>query len=86
MKSLLLAGAAVLWGPRPFAGAVLHLRQGTGLMAEWDSRQFNLGAFATLWKRWTLQAGLLDGRQLTFGTSYAVSLLSTKPQSAHEMR
>jgi hypothetical protein len=59
----------------PFGGAVLHYKNVGGVMAEWDSRHVNVGAYARLFKCWTIQAGLLDGKQLTAGTSVAINLL-----------
>ena len=44
-------------------------------MVEWDSQHLNVGAYALLFKHWTIQAGLLNGDQLTAGTSYSVPLL-----------
>jgi hypothetical protein len=59
----------------PFGGAVLHYKKVGGVMAEWDSRHVNVGAYARLFNCWTIQAGLLDGKQLTAGTSVAINLL-----------
>ncbi|REA64493.1 hypothetical protein DSL64_02800 [Dyadobacter luteus] len=59
----------------PFGGAVLHYKNLGGVMAEWDSKHVNVGAYARLFKVWTIQAGLLDGKQLTAGTSVAINLL-----------
>ncbi|HEV7349182.1 YjbH domain-containing protein [Telluribacter sp.] len=58
----------------PFGGLSLNYQQKAGLMAEWDSQRVNVGGYATLFKRWTIQAGLLNFDQLTFGTSYTVPL------------
>jgi hypothetical protein len=58
----------------PFGGVVVRFRGNTGLMAEWDSQHLNLGGYATLFNRWTIQAGVLNFDQITIGTSYAVSL------------
>lgn len=67
----------------PFGGIKLAFAQRAGLMAEWDSQHLNVGAYALLFKRWTLQAGVLNGAQFTFGTSYAVPLLrKLKPTPA----
>lgn len=63
----------------PFGGAILHYKNVGGVMAEWDSKHVNVGAYARLFKVWTIQAGLLDGKQLTAGTSVAINLL--KPSS-----
>lgn len=59
----------------PFAGLSLHLKKRVGLLLEWDSQHLNVGAFATLWKHWTVQGGLLNGDQVTLGSSYQFSLL-----------
>lgn len=59
----------------PFGGAALRYKKWGGVMVEYDSKHINAGAFVTLFKRWTIQAGLLNGDQVMFGTSYAVSLL-----------
>jgi hypothetical protein len=59
----------------PFGGAVLHYKNAGGVMAEWDSKHVNVGAYVRLFKVWTIQAGLLDGKQLTAGTSVAINLL-----------
>jgi hypothetical protein len=61
----------------PFGGAALRYRKWAGIMAEYDSKHINAGAFVTLFKRWTIQAGLLNGDQVMFGTSYTVSLLKS---------
>lgn len=63
----------------PFGGFNLRLDNKVGLMAEWDSQHFNAGLYTTLFKRWTIQAGILNFDQITFGTSYAVNML-TLPQ------
>lgn len=59
----------------PFGGVALHFRKQAGLMLEYDSQHINVGAYATLFKRWTVQAGLLNGDQVMFGTSFGVNLL-----------
>ncbi|MBD2753295.1 YjbH domain-containing protein [Spirosoma validum] len=58
----------------PFGGIALRFKQNLGGMLEWDSRHLNVGAYAKLFERWTLQAGVINFDQITFGTSYAVSL------------
>jgi hypothetical protein len=58
----------------PFGGISVHYRSISGLMAEWDSQQLNLGAFVTVRKHWTVQAGILNLDQFTVGTSYALGL------------
>ncbi|WP_198174889.1 YjbH domain-containing protein [Spirosoma arboris] len=58
----------------PFGGIAFRYKQKLGGMIEWDSQQLNLGAYAKLFDRWTMQAGVINFDQITFGTSYAVSL------------
>jgi hypothetical protein len=60
----------------PFGGFALRFENKVGLMAEWDSQHFNTGLYATLFKRWTVQAAILNFDQITFGTSYAVNTLT----------
>ncbi len=59
----------------PFGGAVLHYKKWGGVMAEWDSKHVNVGAYTRLFNCWTIQAGWLNADQLTVGTSVAVNLL-----------
>ncbi len=59
----------------PFGGVKLSFAKKAGLMVEWDSQHVNVGAYALLFKHWTVQAGLINGDQLTLGTSYALNLL-----------
>lgn len=68
----------------PFGGAVLHFRKQAGLMVEYDSQNINVGAYATLFKHWTVQAGLLNGDQFMFGTSFGVNLLKLPRQLRKE--
>lgn len=68
----------------PIAGIKASLSRKGGLMAEWDSQHLNLGGYATLFKHWTVQAGVLNFDQLTVGTSYAFSLLPTKQTARHD--
>ncbi|WP_158552539.1 YjbH domain-containing protein [Spirosoma telluris] len=58
----------------PFGGASFTYKKKAGGMIEWDSRHLNLGAYATLFNHWTVQAGVINFDQITFGTSYSVSL------------
>lgn len=58
----------------PFGGLVLRYRQIGGLLVEWDSQHLNVGAYATVAKRWTVQGGWLSSQAVTLGTSYAFSL------------
>ncbi|MCF0055151.1 YjbH domain-containing protein [Dyadobacter sp. CY356] len=55
-------------------GLNLHYGQKGGLLFEWDSKHFNVGAYGKLFKKWTVQAGILNFDQVTFGTSYALNL------------
>ncbi len=59
----------------PIGGMKLDFAKKGGLLVEWDSQHLNVGAYALLFKHWTVQAGLLNGDQLTIGTSYAVQVL-----------
>lgn len=59
----------------PFGGVQVDFREKGGLMAEFDSKHINLGAYATLFGRWNVQAGLLNFDQVTLGTAYTFSLL-----------
>lgn len=71
----------------PVGGLNLRLEKKAGLMLEWDSQQFNMGVYARLFKRWTVQAGLLNFNQITFGTSYGLDLLHSPnetPGWAHD--
>ncbi|MBO0947789.1 YjbH domain-containing protein [Fibrella sp. HMF5405] len=64
----------------PFGGVSLNFARKGGVMAEWDSQHLNVGAYTTLFNHWTIQAGLLNGEQLTVGTSYKVNLLRSQKQ------
>ncbi len=59
----------------PIGGVNLNFAKKGGLLVEWDSQHVNVGAYALLFKHWTVQAGVLNGNQLTIGTSYAVQVL-----------
>jgi hypothetical protein len=61
----------------PFGGVQLAYREKAGLLLEYDSQRVNVGAYAQLWKRWNIQAGLLNFRALTLGTAYTFPLLKT---------
>jgi hypothetical protein len=67
-----------------FGGVSISYKKWGGLMAEYDSKHFNAGAFVTLFKSWTIQAGLLNGDQITFGTSYSVSLLKPSKRTLQD--
>ncbi|MBA4850536.1 YjbH domain-containing protein [Emticicia sp. BO119] len=62
----------------PFGGLKLSFQNKAGLMAEWDSQHLNVGMYATLWKKWTIQGGLLNGDQFMFGSSFNIQLLKPK--------
>jgi hypothetical protein len=72
----------------PFGGAVLHFRKKMGLMVEYDSKNINVGLYGLLFNRWTVQAGLLNADQVTFGTSYSFNLLKPSKRLAklHETK
>lgn len=56
-------------------GIKLDYRDRAGVVLEYDSNWVNAGVYATLFKRWTLQAGLVNFDQWTFGTVYSFTLL-----------
>lgn len=58
----------------PIGGLNLRYQNKGGVMLEWDSRHFNIGAYGKLFKKWTIQAGVINFDQVTFGTSYALNL------------
>jgi hypothetical protein len=58
----------------PIGGIKLSHNKKAGLMVEWDSQHLNFGAYGILFKRWTIQAGVMNFDQITFGTSYALNL------------
>lgn len=58
----------------PFGGVAIKVKKKAGGMIEWDSRHLNLGAYATLFTHWTVQAGVINFAQITVGTSYSISL------------
>lgn len=58
----------------PIGGINFRYEKKAGLMVEWDSQHLNIGAYGTLFKRWTVQAGVINFDQITFGTSYALNL------------
>ncbi|MEZ0541021.1 YjbH domain-containing protein [Fibrella arboris] len=64
----------------PFGGVSLNVDRKGGMMVEWDSQHLNVGAYTTLFNHLTVQAGLLNGQQLTAGTSYSVNLLRSSGQ------
>lgn len=65
----------------PFGGINLNVNKKGGLLVEWDSQHLNVGAYALLFKHWTIQAGLLNGDQVTAATSYALPLLRKPKRS-----
>ncbi len=58
-----------------FGGIKLDFRSKAGVMVEYDSRHVNAGAYTRLFQRWSVQAGLIDLKQVTFGTAYSFGLL-----------
>lgn len=58
----------------PIGGINFRYEKKAGLMVEWDSKHINIGAYGTLFKKWTIQAGVINFDQITFGTSYALNL------------
>ncbi len=65
-----------------FAGLKLSYQNKAGLMTEWDSQHLNVGVYATLWKKWTIQGGILNGDQFIFGSSFQIQLLKPKKSIA----
>ena len=61
----------------PFGGAILHYSKVGGLMAEFDSNHINVGIYAKFFKKWTIQAAILNGDKFSFGSSYSTNLLKT---------
>ncbi len=68
----------------PFGGVALHYQRKIGFMLEYDSKHVNVGVYATLFRKWTLQAGLINGDQVMFGTSFGVNLLKLPRQIRRE--
>lgn len=65
-----------------FAGLKLSYQNKVGIMTEWDSQHLNVGVYATLWKKWTIQGGILNGDQFIFGSSFQIQLLKPKKSIA----
>lgn len=65
-----------------FGGLKLSYQNKAGLMTEWDSQHLNVGVYATLWKKWTIQGGILNGDQFIFGSSFQIQLLKPKKRIA----
>ncbi|SEJ39337.1 Exopolysaccharide biosynthesis protein YbjH [Dyadobacter sp. SG02] len=59
----------------PFGGISLTFNKKFGVMLEYDSRNVNAGVYVYALKNWVLQAGVMNARQVTFGSSYNFSLL-----------
>nr|WP_293834684.1 YjbH domain-containing protein [uncultured Arsenicibacter sp.] len=64
----------------PFGGVKLQYRKAGGVMAEWDSQHLNLGAYATLFRHWTVQAGVINFDQVTVATSFQFGLQKSVKQ------
>lgn len=62
----------------PVAGAKLSWQKKAGVMAEWDSQRLNAGVYATFFKFWTVQAGLIGMNAFTAGTSFRAQLKKPK--------
>ena len=58
-----------------FGGLQLDFRRKAGFMLEYDSQHLNAGVYANLFKRWNVQAGLLNFDRVAFGTAYSFALL-----------
>ncbi|MCF2519143.1 YjbH domain-containing protein [Dyadobacter sp. CY351] len=59
----------------PFGGLSLTYRSKIGLMLEYDSQHINAGIYVKALKNWVIQAAVLNGDQITFGSAYNFSLL-----------
>ncbi len=57
-----------------FGGAKLDFRDKAGFMVEYDSNHLNVGGYVRLFDRWTMQGGLINLDQVTFGTAYLFAL------------
>jgi hypothetical protein len=66
----------------PFGGFNLNFRKTVGLMVEYDANNINVGLYGHLFKCWTVQAGVINADQITFGTSYSISLLKPSKRLA----
>ena len=65
----------------PFGGLALQLRNNYGFLLEYDSKNVNVGIYTKISKNWTIQAGILNAQQITFGSSYNFSLLKPAPKT-----
>ncbi|MCF2502638.1 YjbH domain-containing protein [Dyadobacter sp. CY107] len=59
----------------PFGGVSFTFRSKVGLMLEYDSQNINAGVYVRALKNWVIQAAVLNGEQITFGSAYNFSLL-----------
>ncbi|MCF0060511.1 YjbH domain-containing protein [Dyadobacter chenwenxiniae] len=59
----------------PFGGVSFTYKSKFGLMLEYDSQNINAGVYVKAFKNWVLQAAVLNGEQITFGSAYNFSLL-----------
>ena len=57
-----------------FGGVKVSYRHKVGVMGEWDGQKVNIGAYAVVGQRLTLQAALLAGKQLGWGVTYQTPL------------
>ncbi|MFN3587886.1 MAG: YjbH domain-containing protein [Spirosomataceae bacterium] len=57
-----------------FGGVKLSYRQKVGVMGEWDGQKVNVGAYAVIGQRLTLQTALLAGKKLGWGVTYQTPL------------
>ncbi|PRY03980.1 exopolysaccharide biosynthesis protein YbjH [Pontibacter ummariensis] len=64
----------------PFGGVRVSYQHKGGLLAEWDSQKINMGGYVTLFRKWTIQAAVLNFDQLSFGSSYTLSLQALPKQ------
>lgn len=68
----------------PIAGIKLSYQKKYGVMAEWDSQRLNTGVYATFFKFWTVQAGVIGMNAFTAGTSLRAPLKKKKNRANQE--
>jgi hypothetical protein len=68
----------------PFGGLNIRYKNIGGGMVEWDSQRLNMGVYTTLFKKWTVQAAILNFDQVSFGTSYTLNLKDLPKQLRHD--
>lgn len=61
-----------------FGGVKLSYRQKVGVMGEWDGQHANVGVYATVFRRFTAQVGLINGDRLSGGITFQQRLMGRK--------